>query len=175
MRFDEDDARAIGSTLQAVRRAVGLTQEEMAERCEVSASTYARHESGDDAPSARLMVRYSRELGLLQAEFFQVHDELQKARRRVRQGASWWRGLDRETLKANDRAVQDRRLMDQFSQTASRLLDAMHRRLNQGGRPHGCSSAAASSERSSRASRRKRETVRPAVRPTRPSPVRSAS
>jgi transcriptional regulator with XRE-family HTH domain len=132
MRFDEDDAKAIGSTLQSIRRAVGWTQEEMAERCDVSASTYSRHEAGEDAPSARLMVRYSRELGLLQAEFYRVHDELQKARRRVRQGASWWRGLDRETLRANDRAVSDRRLLDQFGQAAGRLMEAMQRRLNQG-------------------------------------------
>jgi transcriptional regulator with XRE-family HTH domain len=90
MAYEFEDAKELGATLAAARRAVGLTQEKLAERCGVSPSTLARHEAGLDAPSSLLLLRYCREVGLVEDEFFLVHREFRRARARLREGPDWF-------------------------------------------------------------------------------------
>lgn len=50
----------LGLTLKAMREGVGLTQAEMARRCEVSKSTLSRFESGERVVSPALQARIAR-------------------------------------------------------------------------------------------------------------------
>jgi transcriptional regulator with XRE-family HTH domain len=57
-------SRSIGSAARAARKTLGLTQEDVAERINVSAEFYARIERGGALPSVPTLVRISNALGV---------------------------------------------------------------------------------------------------------------
>lgn len=59
-----------GPRIRARRRAVGLTQQELASRVEVSRQTIISMETGDYAPSVYLAIRIGRELGVAVEELW---------------------------------------------------------------------------------------------------------
>jgi|CXWL01.1.fsa_nt_gi transcriptional regulator with XRE-family HTH domain len=88
---EQEQALQLGATLAGLRRSLGLTQIELAEKAGVAPSTYLRHERGRKAPSEKLLERYIRELGFTMTEFTDLHHALQRARERNRMGPAWWR------------------------------------------------------------------------------------
>lgn len=127
-QFD-DEAKSVGTTLLALRQAVGLTQEQLAEKAKVSASAYSRHETGREAPSIRIVARYARELGLHLPEFFRIHDEIQKAIRRTSESPAWWLNVDESVHAENARALDRRRAADEFAAAATRAIEVLYRTL----------------------------------------------
>jgi transcriptional regulator with XRE-family HTH domain len=129
MRYETLDEKELALSLTAIRRAVGLTQEVLAERCGVSPSTVARHERGEDAPSAVLFLHYCREMGLLPAEFLRVHSDLVRARARLQEGRHWFDRLENEDLARVRPAFDDRDTAQLFANGAAEMFEALIRSL----------------------------------------------
>jgi transcriptional regulator with XRE-family HTH domain len=126
---DTLDPKSLGRSLAALRRVVGLTQAQMAKKAKVSLSTYNRHESGREAPSARLLAAYARELGYLLAEFLQLHEVLERGRERFERGPSWWRNLPEAAQLENLQALETRKAFQEFETATSLLVERLRRQV----------------------------------------------
>lgn len=129
MRYETLDEKELALSLTAIRRAVGLSQEQLAERCDVSPSTVARHERGEDAPGAVLFLRYCREMGLLPGEFLRVHSDLVRARARLKEGPRWSSRLEEEDLASLKHVFDDRDTAQRFASGAAEMFEALLRSL----------------------------------------------
>lgn len=129
MRYDELDSKELGHNLASIRRAVGLTQEQLAERCRVSTSTLARHESGEDAPGVLLMLRYCREMGLTEGEFFRMNDDLLRARARLKEGPAWLKRLEDFEAATFRGPLEDHKATEDFAAGAAHMFGALLRTL----------------------------------------------
>jgi DNA-binding XRE family transcriptional regulator len=127
MAYEDEDARELGLTLMSIRRALGLTQNDLAERCRVSGSTLARHETGEDAPSLLLFRRYCRHLGLLEGDFFRVHRELCRARARLLEGPGWVKKVSAEAHGPAPAARREAELADEVAASVAQLAAAIFR------------------------------------------------
>ncbi|MDX2000338.1 MAG: helix-turn-helix transcriptional regulator [Thermoanaerobaculia bacterium] len=127
MAYDDEDARELGLTLMSIRRGLGLTQNELAERCRVSGSTLARHENGEDAPSLLLFRRYCRQLGLLEGDFFRIHRELCRARARLLEGPVWVKKISAETDGPAPAAKRDADLAEEVAASVAQLAAVLFR------------------------------------------------
>jgi transcriptional regulator with XRE-family HTH domain len=123
------DPKSLGRTLAALRKIVGLTQAQMAKKAKVSLSTYNRHESGREAPNARLLVAYARELGYLLAEFLQLHEVLERGRERVQRGPNWWRNLSETARLENLQALEARQAIQEFEAATTVLIERLRRQV----------------------------------------------
>jgi transcriptional regulator with XRE-family HTH domain len=64
----------VGQKISGQRKAVGLTQAELAERVDVQPETISRIENGKRTPSLKLLARLSVALDLELHEMFRLHD-----------------------------------------------------------------------------------------------------
>lgn len=62
--MDQELAKRVGAAARQARKALGLTQEDAAERINVSVEYYARIERGNSLPSAPTLVRLAQALGV---------------------------------------------------------------------------------------------------------------
>lgn len=115
----------LGRTLAALRHNLGLTQGEIAKKADVAPSTYARHELGQDTPTARVLERYMRELGLKPAEFYQIHELLLLARARDAEGRGWWMALADQFEAEAEEAQLLRDKLKQFGALQSDILEVI--------------------------------------------------
>lgn len=125
---EREEAKLIGATLSGLRQSLGFTQLEMAQKAGVSPSTYLRHERGRKAPSAKLLERYTRELGFKMAEFYQLHDMLQRARARTKAVPEWWRSTDPG---APETHPEDEQVRERFGQQLAQLQADIYQLLFQ--------------------------------------------
>jgi|CXWL01.1.fsa_nt_gi transcriptional regulator with XRE-family HTH domain len=127
MSYEDEDPKELGLTLMALRRGVGLTQEQLAGKCRVSPSTVARHEGGEDAPSVVILLRYCRELGLLESEFFEIHRGLRRARERLKEGPGWVKRVAKETPAHGPSVLDDPEAAQRFALGAAHMFEALLR------------------------------------------------
>jgi transcriptional regulator with XRE-family HTH domain len=120
-----DTAVRLGRTLAALRHNLGLTQTEFAKKAGVAASTYARHELGQDTPTAHVLNSYMNEVGLKVAEFYQVHELLFLARTRDAEGRGWWMALveEGEDFEAEHEVLREK--LRQFGNLQSDILEIL--------------------------------------------------
>lgn len=115
----------LGRTLAALRQNLGLTQAELAKKSGVAASTYARHELGQDTPPAHVLSNYMNQLGLKPAEFYQIHELLLLARTRDTEGRSWWMALADEWEDFDGEREVLREKLRQFGTIQSDILEVV--------------------------------------------------
>lgn len=127
--MSDEYAERLGPTLAALRANLGKTQGQMAKKAGVALSTYARHEMGQDAPTAKLLERYSREFGLMPADFYRVHQLLLLARAHDAEGAGWWMAFENQLIleTQEDQAVRDK--VRAFGTLQSDILEVVLGRL----------------------------------------------
>jgi|CXWL01.1.fsa_nt_gi transcriptional regulator with XRE-family HTH domain len=127
--MSDEYAERLGPTLAALRRNLGKTQGQMAKKAGVALSTYARHEMGQDAPTAKLLERYSREFGLKPDEFHRLHQLLLMARSRDAEGAGWWMALENHLIleTQEDQSVRDK--VREYGTLQSDILEVVLGRL----------------------------------------------
>lgn len=115
----------LGRTLAALRHNLGLTQGEFAKKAGVAASTYARHELGQDTPPAHVLANYMLQLGLKPAEFYQMHELLLLARTRDAEGRSWWMALAEQWQDPDREHEALREKLRQFGTIQSDILEVL--------------------------------------------------
>lgn len=115
----------LGRTFAALRHNLGLTQGEFAKKSGVAASTYARHELGQDTPTAHVLTTYMLQLGLKPAEFYQIHELLLLARTRNAEGSSWWMALADEWEDIEGEREVLREKLRQFGTIQSDILEVL--------------------------------------------------
>lgn len=122
-------AQRLGRTLAALRTNLGLTQATMAAAAGLATSTYARHEQGHEEPTAKVLERYMRELGLKPSEFYRVHESLLLARARHAEGPGWWMALENELadFTREDEAVREK--LGQYSELQAEIFEVVLSRL----------------------------------------------
>lgn len=130
MRFEIDDVQALGSTLLALRRNLGLSQADLAQRVKVTTTTVYRHESGRKAPDTDELTRYLRALGCTFAEFQALHETLKRCRERDKSGPLWWKRQSAQSDEASREAREVAAVGEEAAQVARRLVDLVFKKLD---------------------------------------------